>query len=192
MPLEHVWFWQPRADDPHCRHGDAAGLVVGKIIGKATATDINIEITHSVHPRFVVGTKCRRCRMKTRDVVLVNGVPQDRQSGKVLMPEKPEGKEVSAYMNEDADLTEGKYRVFKGGFLTDDAEVKNGFVLLPEKDPAALQALRAYVANCRSPVKKDALNRWVKKIEKEIVPKWQKGENLGSMGRINAGIDRLV
>lgn len=86
MPIEHVWFWMPRVDIPHCRHGDAAGLVVGKITSQVTRTDINIEITHSVHPRFPVGSRHRRCRKKTRDIIFVDDAPTDRQTRKKIMP----------------------------------------------------------------------------------------------------------
>ena len=194
MPLEHIWFWMPRADNPHCRHGEPAGLVVGKIISAATKSDINIEVTHSVHPRFPVGSKCRRCRMKTRDAIIVDGVPTDRQTKKEIMPSEPEGKEVPTEGNEDAELRK-KYAVFRNddlGARRPADEVKGVFVLRPEHDPAALQALRAYAAVCRSPDMQADLIGWTKRIEREIVPQWQKGEHLGSMGRINAGIDKLV
>lgn len=110
------------------------------------------------------------------------------------MPSEPEGKEVPAEGNDDAVLKPDKYmvtqRTHKG--LPSERVIKNAFVLLPEKDPAALQALRAYASVCRSPVKQKEIIEWVKRIEREIVPQWQKGEHLGSMGRINAGIDKLV
>lgn len=108
------------------------------------------------------------------------------------MPEKPQVKEIPAEGNEDAKLNHEKYNVVKtlAGNVT--KKVEGHFVLMPEKDPAALQALRAYAANCRSPQYQKELNEWIRKIEAEIVPKWQRGENLGSMGRINAGIDKLV
>lgn len=192
--IEHVWFWQPVPGDTTVRYGEPPGLVVGKIISKVTARDINIEITHSVHPRFKVGDRCKRCRMKTRDAVIVDGVPQDRQTGKTIMPSKPEGKEIPSEGNEDAQFDPNKYIVIK----TKDYPTLNGtevaghFVLMPEKDPAALQALRAYAANCKSPKYQKELIEWITKIEREIVSKWSKGENLGSLGRINAGIDKLV
>lgn len=189
--LEFVWFWQPVPGDVTVRYGEPPGLVVGKIISKVTARDINIEVTHSVHPRFKVGERCKRCRMKTRDAVVVDGVPQDRQTGKQIVPSKPEGREIPAEGNEDAKFDESKYLVFKEAVSEAD-QVYGHFVLLPEKDPAALQALRAYAANCKSPEYQKELIEWVRKIEREIVPKWAKGENLGSMGRINAGIDKLV
>jgi hypothetical protein len=194
MPLEYIWFWQPRADNPHCRYGEPGGLVVGKIISAATKTDINIEVTHSVHPRFPVGSKCRRCRMKTRDIIMVDGVPTDRQTKKEIMPSEPAGKEVASEGNEDASFNPNKYSVYKTRDLDNQTadEVRNAFVLLPEKDPAALQALRSYAALCKSPSYQKELVEWIKRIEREIVPQWQKGEHLGSMGRINAGIDKLV
>lgn len=194
MPHEYVWFWMPRADNPHCRHGDPAGLIVGRITSAVTKTDINIEITHSVHPRFPVGSKHRRCRMKTRDAIIVDGKPVDRQTKKEIMPSEPVGKEIPADGNEDASLNRSKYAVYKESDLQSQVanEVKGCFILRPEHDPAALQALRSYAAVCRSPQVQKEIIEWVKQIEREIVPLWKNGEHLGSMGRINAGIDKLV
>lgn len=191
MPIEHVWWWMPRADNPHSRYGDASGLIVGKITSAVTKTDVNIEVTHSVHPSFPVGAKCRRCRMKTRDAVIVEGVPTDAQTKKEIMPSQPKSNDVPAEGNEDATLGE-QYNVVKVIEGNLHKKVKGYFVLMPEKDPAALQALRSYAALCKSPGTKAALFEWIKRIERDIVPLWQKGEHLGSMGRINAGIDKLV
>lgn len=190
--IETVWFWVPRADNPHCRYGDPQGLVVGTIVGKVTQTDVTIKITHSVHPRYPVGTTCRRCRMKTRDAVLVDGVPIDKQTKKEIMPSEPKVREIPSAGNEDASFSREKYRVIKDTVAPEDIYVDGHFVLMPEKDPAALQALRSYAALCRSPGMQKMLLEWIRRIEQEIVPLWQKGEHLGSMGRINAGLDRLI
>ena len=110
------------------------------------------------------------------------------------MPSKPTQKEIPSADNEDAVLNPVKYLVYKWEDPVEfnGKEVSDCFVLRPEHDPAAMQALRTYAVACRAPEKQKAIIEWLDRIERDIVPQWRKGEHLGSMGRINAGLDKLV
>lgn len=57
--------------------------------------------------------------------------------------------------------------------------VTDAFVLLPEKDPAALAALKAYRDACGSQALRQDLDRWIRDIEKRSF-------KLGSLGKIKA------
>lgn len=53
------------------------------------------------------------------------------------------------------------------------------FVLSPERDPAALEALKRYAEACEPELAQD-IKQWIRKIE------GRRGKNLGKMGTLNA------
>jgi hypothetical protein len=59
------------------------------------------------------------------------------------------------------------------------AHVEPYFVLSPERDPAALEALKRYAVVCEPELSHDIRN-WITKIES------RRGKNLGKTGEINA------
>jgi hypothetical protein len=54
------------------------------------------------------------------------------------------------------------------------------FVLSPERDPAALEALKRYADVCEPDLSRD-IREWIRRIE------GRRGKNLGKMGEVNAG-----
>lgn len=192
MAVEHVWFWMPNPEYPAGVYGQPEGLIVAKIRSATTSRDVTIEVTHSVNSRFPVGHIARRCRLKMRDATIdAAGIPRDKSTNKEIVPMKTIAKEIESAGNEDAAFNPDKYDVVKMENGNVGRKVKDHFVLLPEKDPAALQALKAYAINCKSPKFKESLLGWIAKIERDLTPLWKNGKNLGSLGRINAGIDVL-
>lgn len=71
-------------------------------------------------------------------------------------------------MNKDT-LTRGLYVKYNVTKISDGTTVNNCFVLRPELDPAALEALKAYAQATPNKMLADDLYAWISEIERQEV-----------------------
>jgi len=185
--INHWWYTVPNSKYPGASYRHPALFVIVKELGRIGPNDISAEVVASVNDAYPVGRVDRRCCLRMSECVFRDGDWYDKTSNMKVTPMAPAQTMRPADDPDRLGLRQ-KYTVTHSTGLP---VATRPFVLLPEKDPAALGALKTYAAMCSEPRLKGQLLEWIREIEVKQVPLWRQGQNLGSMGRINSGFDKV-
>lgn len=186
--INHWWYTVPNPKYPGASFRHPALFVVVKEAGRIGPTDISAEVVASVNDAYPIGRIDRRCCLRMSQCEFRDGDWYDKTSNLKVTPMAPP-QNVRPADDPDRLGLHDKYTVLDKA--TGQPIKARGFTLLPEKDPAALGALKTYAAMCSEPRLKAQLLEWIREIEAKCAPLWRQAQNLGSMGRINAGFDKV-
>lgn len=185
--INHWWYAVPNPKYPGASYRHPSLFVVVKEVGRIGPNDISAEVVASVNDRYPIGHLERRCCLRMSECEFREGDWYDKTSKTKVTPMAPPQTTIPADHPDRLGLRE-KYTVLDGQSLPVKSKP---FPLFPEKDPAALGALKTYAAMCQEPRLKKQLLDWIREIEAKQAPLWREGKHLGSMGRINAGFDKV-
>lgn len=186
--INHWWFTVPNPKYPGASYRHPSLFIIVKETGRIGPNDISAEVVASVNDRYPKGHLERRCCLRMSECEFRDGDWYDKTSKMKVTPMAP-AQTLRPADDPDRLGLRDKYTVLHG--TTQIPISAKPFVLLPEKDPAALGALKTYAAMCSEPRLKGQLLDWIREIEAKQAPLWRQGQNLGSMGKINAGFDRV-
>jgi len=186
--INHWWMAVPNPKYPDAGYKNPALYVIVKEVGRIGPTDISAEVVASVNPNHAVGALSRRCCLRMSECEFRDGDWYDKTTKTKVTPMAPAQTTRPANDPDRLGLRD-KYVVLDAS--TSEPVKAKPFPLFPEKDPAALGALKTYAAMCQEPRLKEQLREWIREIELKHAPLWRDGKNLGSMGRINAGLDKV-
>lgn len=186
--INHWWFAVPNKAYPNAGYRHPALFIVVKEVGRIGPNDIIAQVVATANADFPIGFEARRCCLRMSECEFRDGDWFDKTTKTKVTPMAANPVMRPANDPDRLGLRE-KYIVLDAA--TEQRVQARPFPLFPEKDPAALGALKTYAAMCQEPRLKEQLRTWIQEIELKQAPLWRDGKNLGSMGRINAGFDKV-